>query len=336
MGGNALKNTFTRRYQRDEFVALEKRMVETLSKTFKNVHPTTYFKSKETFGDMDVLIMNDGINFNIKEYIQETFNPNEIFVNSAVYSFDYEELQIDLIFIPTSNWESAKTYYSFNDLHNFVGKVAHQFGLKWGVDGLKWVGYNESRNKTGTVYLTKDYRKALDFLGFDVERYEQGFESLEEIFEFVRNCKYYNPYYFDFELMNRVNRERDSKRSTYAGFIDYIESDKEHSDKDGHQFFKDKSMYLGHINLHFPIFYNEYMKIQEKAMLAAKCKEKYNGRLVMDYMKNEHNIELTGKALGDAMNNFEEKLGGSLALKEYVLATPQHEIMNKFYQLFNK
>ena len=71
-------------------------------------------------------------------------------------------------------------------------------------------------------------------------------------------------------------------------------------------------------------------------MLAKKCKEKYNGRLVMDYMKNEHNIELSGKTLGDAMNKFEEALGGSLALKEYVLATPQHEIYNKFYQLYTK
>ena len=56
MGGLALKSTYTRRYQRDEYEALEKEMFEILSGTFKNYETPRYFESKESFGDMDVIL----------------------------------------------------------------------------------------------------------------------------------------------------------------------------------------------------------------------------------------------------------------------------------------
>lgn len=328
MGGNALKITKTRRYNRDEFILLEKNIVDTLSKTFK-VHPTTYFKSKETFGDMDILVYNDGINFNIKSYIQETFSPNEIVANSNVYSFNYDELQIDLIFITSENWESAKTYFSYNDLHNFIGKIAHQFGLKWGMDGLKWV--NKSGDK---IYLTKDYRLALPFLGFDLEVYETGFNSLEEIFNFIRTSKYYNPYYFDFELMNRVNRERDSKRTTYLKFIEFIANDKNQIDT-GYKFFRNKEFYYGHINLYFPHFYNEYQTILDRELIEKKLKSKFNGNIVMEYYKSTFDLIIEGKELGIAMNKFKNSFNSVFDYEDYVLNTSSNEILNKFYSINN-
>lgn len=335
MGGRALKNTYTRRYDRDEFKALESRIVETLKKTFTDVKPTLYYSEKDSFGDLDVLVLNDGKDINIKEYIQETFNPSEMFINGGVYSFDVEEFQIDFIYVPKRNWITTYHYMSYNDLHNFIGKIARQFGCKWGQFGLKWVGYNESRNKIGEIILTKDLKTCLEFLGFDHDRYTQGFKNLEEIFEYVRSCKYYNPYYFDFELMNKVNRQRDEKRTTYTSFIEYIKEDKNNSElTTSHRFFKDKTLYLGHINTHFPHFFREYKDILDKEAVRREMRGKFNGNLIMRFMENK-GIELKGKPLGDAINKFKRTFRDHDEYVAYIIHTPEPEIYDKFYQIYN-
>ena len=56
MGGRALKNTYTRRYQRDEFISIKNELFDIMSSTFKKYSIPRYFVDKESFGDIDIIV----------------------------------------------------------------------------------------------------------------------------------------------------------------------------------------------------------------------------------------------------------------------------------------
>ena len=66
MGGNALKNTETRRYERDEYFALVETVLARLrslpSFRERRMAAIPAYGTKESFGDMDVLVASDGLN----------------------------------------------------------------------------------------------------------------------------------------------------------------------------------------------------------------------------------------------------------------------------------
>lgn len=329
MGGNAIKGAFTRRYQKSEFDQILPVILEKAKKKFTDAKSTTYFKSKESFGDADILVLVDRkfSDNEIKEWIIEEFNSKEVVQNSHVFSFEFNELQVDFILTPVSNWETSQVYFSYNDLHNLVGKVAHKFGLKWGFKGLEYV-YRIDGKVLGEINVTKNYRDALEFLGFDVETYDRGFDNLDEIFDFVTSSKYFNPWLFDFETLNRINRERDQKRATYASFVNHVAPMKEAGKEAYHYFYYDKKVYLGLIDYYFPGFLEQYRELEKKEKRKQNVSELFNGNMLIE----EFNI--TGKELGDAIFKFKSYFSDNKAFEDYILETNNKaEILQKFAQI---
>lgn len=121
MGGKALKTAKTRRYQADEYHALTKEVRDKLlwgyrgweDKGFGRVNQVEVigaYRSKESFGDMDVLyttLSGDPVD---ETFIRDKFSPIEIVRNGSVISFDYKELQIDLIHSHQDSFESSSLY----------------------------------------------------------------------------------------------------------------------------------------------------------------------------------------------------------------------------------
>jgi DNA polymerase/3'-5' exonuclease PolX len=94
------------------------------------------YNNKESFGDMDILYStydNKSINKNAFNFI---FAPTEIVQNTNVISLDYKQLQIDFIHIKEDEFDYALNYFGNNDLGNLIGKIARQFVLKHGHNGL--------------------------------------------------------------------------------------------------------------------------------------------------------------------------------------------------------
>ena len=88
MGGLAIKNAYTRRYQKDEFDAILPEILTKAQKMFSSAVSTTYFKSKESFGDADILCLVDRpIDVDLKQWIIDEFQSKEVVQNSHVYSF---------------------------------------------------------------------------------------------------------------------------------------------------------------------------------------------------------------------------------------------------------
>lgn len=135
MGGRALKNTVTRRYDRAEFEVISQELIDILKETFDRVTMPLFYKNKETFGDADILVTSNEFP-QMREYIENTFKPNEIFHNGNCWSFDYKELQVDIITCGPEHFDSNAMYLSYNDLGNFIGRLAHGFSGEIDTDDL--------------------------------------------------------------------------------------------------------------------------------------------------------------------------------------------------------
>jgi len=244
MGGNAL-NFKTRRVNKDEYFLLYGEIKEKLnSLTFFKVHSglnpkilktvqmdlLPAYTDKEDYGDMDILCTDELFpreNNNrqlLKNELHRLFNYKDIYCNTDVWSFDYKDFQIDLIFMRLKNYYTALTYYSYNDLGNLMGRVANKMGVKYGHEGLRKKLYSEDRSRPLLeINLTQDNAKIFDFLGYDYSLWQKGFKKLEDIFEFAVSTKYFTKDLFRLENLDHENRTRNRKRKTYMSFLEWLD-----------------------------------------------------------------------------------------------------------------
>lgn len=331
-GGNALNKTLTRRCSRTEFDLISGELVDILKLTFKNVAIPLFYNTKETFGDIDILVSMKDFNDNLREYIVKTFKPNEIFHNGNCYSFDYKEVQIDLITTAPEHFDSYYNYLNYNDLGNYLGKIAHGFGLKYGQTGLFYNHYFKGSN-VGMIQISKNYDKIFKFLGLSFDRYKDGFDTLEDIFIFVSNSPYFNWEYVQLENQNRINRERDKKRKSYQSFLEWIDKNVK-DDKHKYQYFKDKAEYIPIIAEIFPEadLITEIRRLEYEECKSLYIKSKFNGGDVM------RKYGFKGKELGNVLNGFIEYCNNRFfgGYYDFVLNSEKETIYRGFENYLNE
>ena len=324
MGGLALKNCFTRRASRSEFDEISSIVKNKMLTLFTMVDIPLFYKTKDSFGDIDIICANDNIisNFDFYNWILDTFKSKEIFHNTNVWSFEFMQIQIDMIITPEENFDSSVTYYSWNDCSNLIGRYAHRFGLKYGFDGLCYV-YRHEDKVLGEITVSKDIKEILDFLGLDHSRYARGFESLTDIFDFIAAGKYFDPFMYDMNTLNRINRERNEKRKTYQEFLKYVEPLK--ATVTPYVYNKNKQVYIGLIDRYFPGFMAQYLDLTAKEARRVAIHDKFNGHIIM-----EHYPHLSGKELGNAITAFRSGFLDQSAYEDYVLSNETETILNRF------
>lgn len=323
MGGKALNKygVFTERKSTIDFL----RIAEYFQNKLKNdlgieTHVVKYFKEKETHGDLDLLLKSTGKNINIRKYIEDNIKTKAIHSNGSVISFEYENFQIDFISIKKINWEVAKDFFDYDPSGNLMGKVAHKFGLKYGIDGLMFPIRSFSGRLNDNITISKDSRKIFEFLGFNYDMFLKGFNKKLEIFDWAIESKYFNNEIFDFENLNNVDRKRNRKRATYNEFLEYLKIQKIQSSF----YFKDKSEYIDMIDNFFSesnLKQNliEFKKLDDENKLIS---EKFNGKMIMD--KYEY---LKGKELGNKIKEFKNSFED---FRNFVLNSSEDDIMYKF------
>lgn len=152
--------------------------------------------------------------------------------------------QLDMIKTNKDNFDFHYNYLSWNDLGNFIGRVAAYHGFKLGHDGFQKrlyldkhgeildVSQYKTQNDTNdsnrvyiktNLFLSLDWDKSIEFLGFDSERFKKGFNNLEEIAEYVYNSKYFNIKMFELDNRDNRSRARDLKRPNYNFAMDYFQ-----------------------------------------------------------------------------------------------------------------
>lgn len=330
MGGNAIKTIPLVRISKEEYPKLEKDILRNLDILFPNQNKFTipYYKNKKDFGDIDIIVEKPKP-ITIRSIIS-MFNTREIHVNSDVISFEYKNFQVDLIFTSTENLLTSVFYFSYNDLNNLVGRFAHKFNLKFGHDGLSYVQRNKNESSVGKIFLTKEPREMYEFLDYDYDRYLEGFDEIEDVFNFVCSSKYFNADTFEYENLNHQNRTRNKKRKTYAMFLDWLK-DSEYSNKK-FEFNKDKDTYLEIINDYFPKS-NLIEKIRifkENEERISKVKDKFSGFIIMKLIPN-----LVGAELGVFINDFKNKFIDIEDFYRYIEVNEQEDINQLIISSYN-
>ncbi|MDI6976658.1 hypothetical protein [Serratia sp. Se-RSBMAAmG] len=330
MGGNALKEVRTRRLDREEFEQCEKNVVIFLKENFPTamVDSIPSYREKSTFGDLDVLISEEGLKAHggiekLIEKAQETFFSRQEKANGHVLSFEYRTspeqergFQVDVLQMAEVTLDYAKNYFSYNDLGNLVGRSAHKMGLKFGHNGL-WYVMRDGDHKLADILLTRDFDKSLSFMGFDPKRFREGFENLEEVYEYVGGSKYFDGNIYLMENQSYKYRVRDKKRPTYQQFLQWIR------DNDTPSVFtypQDKAEWLPKIFEAFPEFKKNYDLTLKNYDNILKVREKFNSELMSEWSGK------TGQALGFLTQTVKDSFANDIKMMNFILDKSTEEI----------
>lgn len=300
MGGNVFKSEYeVLRLEKNEYFKYVNEVMSLLSQfyTNKELHVTQAIRSKEDFGDMDVIVKGSSKRVEVENFLTSSNYP---FVkNGDVTSFLYKSFQIDLIFTNEDHYEYSCNYFDWNDLGNLVGRISKQLGFKHGHDGLHYVLRNDDRI-IKEFLLTTSYLDVIHLLGLDKLKFKKGFDSYEDLFEFVLSSPYFNPEIFKLENLNNINKVRDRKRKTYNLFLKYIE-DKSYNKLDGFQrklTYKEKEEF---VFSKFPKIRQEVETLKFKVELDNQIKERINGCIIMQLVPSAQ-----GQRVGEYINAIKE------------------------------
>lgn len=232
MGGNAIKqfgNVI--RLHSNEFDDLSLDVVSVISHPELPFQPQvvpSYF-NKETHGDMDVIVPASLWKYRSHDSIKKLIGAIDYVKNNSVtsYAVPYSDnlFQVDIISTNDDLFDFALNYFSYNDLGNLMGRISHQLGFKLGHKGLIYV-IRDPQNKDHIVKeicLTKNWDEAITFFDYSVEKYNEGFHDLEDIFQYVMTSKFAVPSIFLLENRNSISRIRDRKRKTYNEFLMWLQ-----------------------------------------------------------------------------------------------------------------
>lgn len=301
MGGQAIKNTLVRRYQRTEYELLKAEVLAKLQTDFpkRKITAIPAYRRKASFGDLDILFETTGLEVELSGYLQERFQSAEIVRNSHVFSFAYQSFQVDLIGSSSEDFDISLHYFSWNDLGNIIGRLYHKMGFKYGHDSLHFL-FKADNYPFGAICLSKEIRPILAFADLDAERFFAGFDSLDDIFQYAASSRFFNKDIYLLENRNHASRIRDRKRPTYNALLIWLELQsnlpayawKSVREQGGRQA---QSLFLERAFEFFPDFQVNYLGMQYQFEVWQTVREKFNGSLVKTW------TGLENQALGQCM-----------------------------------
>lgn len=325
MGGNALKANTTR-LSKSDFEAISTHCVANLKARFpgQRVAVIPAYRAKPDFGDCDILISSTGYDPNVAA---DALSATEVVRNGPVTSVGVQVgnstadpvFQVDLIAIADDSFDYALGYFSFNDLGNLIGRTAHKAGLAHKHDGLCYY-VRDDDNKLREIYLTRNHDIALEFLGYEPQRFHQGFETLVDIFKYVAGSRYFNSDIFLLENRNATSRIRDRKRFTYTEFLKWCEA---RPNLPRFDYPEHKEAWLPRINEHFPQFGQAYEQAMADLARQKAAKARFNGEYVAQL------TGLEGKALGALMARFKDSFTSMDERLDFVLSCSPEELATR-------
>ena len=312
MGGRAIQNA--RRVDAAEY----RRLVEQATARLRAALPGARFavipayRTKPDFGDMDILLERDALPSDWPQRVASALDSRQTVPNGPVHSFEFDGFQVDLITAQSAWFEFALGYFSWNDLGNLIGRIAHKHGFKFGHDGLHYP-LRDSDHLVAEVPVAQDLAQVLIFLGLDPARMAEGFDTLEDMFAYVASSAYFDPAQFPLEHRSHRARIRDAKRPTYTAFLAWVNGRtlpvREAPSREAR---------LAAASQAFPGFGERLAAARAALARQQAARERFNGRLVGEW------TGLRGPALGAFMAQLKRDAGGPAALQAKVLeSTPE-------------
>lgn len=295
MGGKAFKDA-VRINSKEEYQNLFNKQKEMFNHITNDLYLPRQLTSKTSFGDLDIILSKDCID-QVAEKLESLDYPlliirnkitEEITYNVISYLYD-NKYQVDLIFIDNSFINYAIDYFSFGDQGNISGMLLRKYSVKNSFTGLYFVYRQDNGNYKRDILIFDEYRDYLKLLDLDVQKFDEGFNTQEEVFEWITSSSFFESNIYELKKLNSKRRARDSKREYYTNFLKYL------SDKDlpyeSNKFLK----------LDMEDFKQRYVECDLEYEELKQFKNKFNGFLVTNLRK------LEGEPLGKFMNNFRKE-----------------------------
>jgi hypothetical protein len=277
----------------------------TLSDLFVKFQPVRSLKSKETHGDIDILVLPKSANWKNELETRLSDQIEDKSKNGGVHSYLIycptvdKKVHVDFIIAGDANkFKSMSQYYVLNDFSGVVGIFAQHLNFLYGSDGfLK--RYKDKRNQWHKIYITNDLMDGLRILGYEnPEQKIEKIETLDGIVDFLIESPMLDYEYFRPENMN-VNQRKDAKgRDNISYILDGIGKIKpKASIYDEDYFFK-------------KLFPEKYEKIKEKIDKIEKetyLQSKYSGKWLIDTFGLK-----PGPIIGDILRQLTKKFGDDL------------------------
>lgn len=207
MGGNALKHVGVIRAT-TEVMERIKDELRTMYKDILILHDVYSVKNKDTHGDVDILVEHLTSD-DTMTVLKRIYNPEHIVDNGSIISFAYKRdnnlYQVD--FITSSNILKDQFYLSYGIVGAIIGRMttrndlSYDGGLKLQVSGriLNLIS-NETmfhdRDMNGGIRLTSDPINTCNFLGLNYDRWCQGFDNDNDLFEWIITCNLFKKSHF--------------------------------------------------------------------------------------------------------------------------------------------
>lgn len=322
MGGKLLTKVFNlaeKRISREEYFKLRKQIILDFRRFYPDCRIVTpeVLRNKNTFGDIDVLtnLQHD----QIKRIITDCYKIFKPHVNAGVFSFPIDGFQVDIIHVPNDYFNISYEFYSNGDAGNIIGRLFNSFGLSFGHRGLFYKllrsyfsGKENDVNPLDKILITTDMEEILDFVGLDFQRWKDGFDNENDVFNFVESSPYFNARMFRFEELNNENKTRNRKRPMYCHFVERIEEK-----------YKDqiiprlsKQYWFPHVTKRWPHILEEIEKHRPRYERSYIIGKKWNGNLIKE-------IPLKDKELGEFIVGFKNSFED---FNDWVISTPQNKI----------
>lgn len=320
MGGRAiLQHGFAeKRLDSAEHARLSRDVEKTLLTLFpgRQVDAVPSYAQKPDHGDLDVLLERDGLPDDYPQQVQQALGSSLALRNGAVTSYEVNGFQVDVITAPSAEYVFSLKYFSYNDLGNLIGRIAHNLGFKFGHDGLFYVVRSPAAEThlLGEIMLTQNFSEALEFLGLSCVRFEQGFDTLEDVFTYVASSRYFQPDFYPLETRSHRARVRDAKRKTYRAFLRCVNNYPA-------GLTQTREQALTRAQAFFQDFAPQHVALMTRYMRRQKVRARFNGQRVADV------TGLQGKALGKHMRQIGRRFPHPDDLDDFVLQADEETLI---------
>lgn len=315
-----LFGVFAQRVNNKEMNIVFNEIYEKLNFKFKYIYLNDCIKCKKDHGDIDILILNEGLDF-LKE-IKELLGNQVIKTsnNKPIYSILFESKGINktvhVDFITSNNIDLLncnRQYYRLNDFSYLIGIVSKKNDFKFGTEGF-FKRFKDSKSNWHNYLITQDLNLGLQMLGYDYTKINDIVNYMDVI-RFVSSSDLFDYKFFNFKNLNSRDRRSTNKRKLskiLAKKLFDTKIEKIQIDKD----FYFKSFY--------PNEYEQYCKFKQNIIDYCYSKNnKYNGKWIIETL----NIK-EGPLVGKCLKSIDEKYGKQIEfmcekeviefLKEYI------------------
>lgn len=211
-------------------------------------------------------------------------------------------VQLDLMSIEDDLLEFAARHLSWGDAGAMAAAIAQQMGVKMGMTGIALAV--RIRAATHRLRLDLDYDQALDLIGLDADRHRRGFDTVEEVYEWLAAGRYFNPLLWSAEFMTNKRRHRAMKRDSFAGLQEWIQRERPQSRYDwGETRGARMEEWTERLLDAHPEARTEMNRLIEASTAPQGLRAFFNGEVI------RRHIDVDDDALQHVMNNLRKRIG---------------------------